>query len=90
MPIEEARKRKYIISWDKAVISAPHFLGIKKFVDYPLEEIRERIDWTPFFRTWELKGRFPQILDDNQFGEADDSDAATEIGGGSIKIHKAN
>ncbi|MFZ5467294.1 MAG: methionine synthase [Pseudomonadota bacterium] len=42
----------------------PSFLGTKVFDDYPLEDLRERIDWGPFFQAWELAGRFPAILDD--------------------------
>ena len=46
----------------------PSFLGTRVFEDYPLEELRERIDWTPFFQAWELAGRFPAILDDEVVG----------------------
>jgi 5-methyltetrahydrofolate--homocysteine methyltransferase len=66
--IEEARKRKYKIDWNNTRIPKPKFLGIKYFEDYPIEEIRERIDWTPFFHTWEMKGRYPEILDDERVG----------------------
>jgi len=48
----------------------PSFLGTKVFEDYPLEDLRERIDWSPFFQAWELAGRFPAILDDEIVGEA--------------------
>jgi len=47
----------------------PSFLGIQALEDYPLEELVERIDWTPFFLAWELHGRFPRILEDEQVGE---------------------
>ncbi|MFL6818808.1 MAG: methionine synthase [Bradyrhizobium sp.] len=47
----------------------PAFLGIKSFRDYDLAELIEYIDWTPFFQTWELTGRFPAILDDPKVGE---------------------
>ncbi|MCB1719068.1 MAG: methionine synthase, partial [Candidatus Competibacteraceae bacterium] len=46
----------------------PAFLGIKSFDDYPLQELVEHIDWTPFFVAWELHGRFPRILDDDKIG----------------------
>ena len=49
---------------------APSFLGTKTFDDYPLDELRRFIDWTPFFRSWELAGRYPEILDDPEVGEA--------------------
>jgi len=68
LSIDEARKRKYKINWGESNISKPNFLGIKKFEDYPMDDIREKIDWTPFFHTWELKGRYPEILDDSRVG----------------------
>ncbi len=46
----------------------PSFLGIRQFDDYPLEEIAEFIDWSPFFQTWELSGRYPAILDHPEKG----------------------
>ncbi len=48
----------------------PSFLGVKSFVDYNLAELVDYIDWTPFFQTWELAGRFPAILKDEKVGEA--------------------
>ncbi|BAT59906.1 methionine synthase [Variibacter gotjawalensis] len=48
----------------------PSFIGEKFFADYPLEELVPYIDWTPFFQTWELAGRFPGILKDDVVGEA--------------------
>jgi 5-methyltetrahydrofolate--homocysteine methyltransferase len=48
----------------------PKRLGVQVFRDYPLAEIAELIDWTPFFQTWELAGRYPRILDDEVVGEA--------------------
>jgi 5-methyltetrahydrofolate--homocysteine methyltransferase len=48
----------------------PSFLGTKVFDDYPIEELVRYIDWTPFFMTWELSGKFPAILDDPKYGEA--------------------
>jgi 5-methyltetrahydrofolate--homocysteine methyltransferase len=49
---------------------APSFLGVRAFDHYPLAELVERIDWTPFFQTWELAGTFPAILDDPIVGRA--------------------
>src|SRR5690242_17115328 len=49
--------------------TSPAFLGIRGFAHYPLEELATCIDWTPFFQTWELTGRFPAILDDAKVGE---------------------
>jgi len=68
--LQQAQKNKLPINWSKeAGITKPSFLGSKTFIDYPLEELRERIDWGPFFQTWELKGRFPAILDNEKYGE---------------------
>lgn len=49
-------------------IDVPEFTGVRVLREYPLEEIRSYIDWSPFFQTWELKGKYPKILDDPQQG----------------------
>ncbi|RDH81501.1 MAG: methionine synthase [endosymbiont of Galathealinum brachiosum] len=67
--IEDARANKTKIDWDTSDIGSPAFTGVKVFDDYSLEEIREYIDWTPFFFAWELKGRYPKILTDKEKGE---------------------
>jgi 5-methyltetrahydrofolate--homocysteine methyltransferase len=67
--LNEARKNKLQIEWEKELIIAPNKLGITAFNNYPLDEIAKFIDWTPFFRTWELKGKYPQILSDKKFGK---------------------
>uniref|UniRef100_UPI0013D156BA vitamin B12 dependent-methionine synthase activation domain-containing protein n=1 Tax=Klebsiella pneumoniae TaxID=573 RepID=UPI0013D156BA len=59
-----------VIDWSKTKPTKPAFIGIKSFSDYSLVELAEYIDWTPFFQTWELTGRFPAILDDPKVGEA--------------------
>jgi 5-methyltetrahydrofolate--homocysteine methyltransferase len=69
-PIEEARRHAFAIDWASVEPPAPTFLGLRTFDDYPLDELVDRIDWTPFFATWELKGRYPEILDDATVGEA--------------------
>ncbi len=66
--IEAARKNKFSIDWQRANIVAPSFLGSKTFDPFPLNEIRPYIDWTPFFKTWDLKGRYPDILKHNKYG----------------------
>ena len=48
----------------------PSFLGTRVFEDYSIAELIDYIDWSPFFSTWELTGKFPAILDDEKFGEA--------------------
>ncbi|MCO7224852.1 methionine synthase [Pleionea sp. CnH1-48] len=55
--------------WNTIEITQPSFLGTKVFDDYPLEDLVERIDWTPFFSSWQLAGRFPRILTDEVVGE---------------------
>ncbi len=68
-PIDSSRKNYEKIDWKSWSPKTPKFFGCKTFLDYNLNELIERIDWTPFFRTWEMAGRFPQILDDNIIGE---------------------
>ncbi len=64
--IEAARSNKLLLNrWTPV---APSFLGTKKFLSYDLSEIRKYIDWTPFFHTWELRGRYPNILEDATIG----------------------
>lgn len=67
--IEEARAARQPIDWDTYQAVKPSFLGTKTFDDYPLDDLVERIDWTPFFRTWELAGTYPKILQDETVGE---------------------
>lgn len=64
----DAVKNKLKIDWEKETISTPNFIGQKVFKNYSLQEIANYIDWTPFFQTWELAGRFPKILEDNVVG----------------------
>jgi len=66
---EYAKKNKFEIDFKKEDIAVPEFKGIKILNDYPLQEIAEYIDWTPFFRTWELAGKYPEILEDKVVGE---------------------
>jgi 5-methyltetrahydrofolate--homocysteine methyltransferase len=64
--LAKARANKIPVSFDNIV--APKFLGTKVFDNFPLEELRQRIDWTPFFLTWELVGRYPAIFNDEIVG----------------------
>jgi 5-methyltetrahydrofolate--homocysteine methyltransferase len=66
--LAEARKNKTIIDWDKTNFTRPQFTGRKEIVNYPLAEIRKFIDWTPFFQTWMLAGRYPGIFKDAVVG----------------------
>ena len=67
--LEEARRNKFQISWESYTPPKPSFLGLKCFDKYSLEELSRYIDWSPFFQTWELAGRFPAILDDEVVGK---------------------
>ncbi len=69
IPLTEARKNRVAINWTETTTVKPAFLGRRVFVDYPLDEIRPYIDWTPFFQTWMLYGRYPGILTDQKVGE---------------------
>ncbi len=69
LPLAEARARRFSIDWTAASPPVPSFLGTRSFDDYDLAELTRYIDWTPFFRTWELKGTYPQILEDEVLGE---------------------
>jgi len=64
--IQDARNNQFISNWQSVNISKPTELGVKVFKDFPLNEISEYIDWAPFFSVWELKGRFPDILENEQ------------------------
>jgi len=68
--IERARELKAAIDWGEYELPEPATPGVTVFDDYPLHELVERIDWKPFFQTWELSGSFPQILDDPVVGES--------------------
>src|SRR5690554_4040997 len=68
-PIAEARKNPFSWDWDNYQPPEPVQKGIQIFDDYPLAEIARRIDWTPFFSSWQLKGKFPKILDDEVVGK---------------------
>ncbi len=69
LTIDQARKNRTAIDWENYTPPVPKKLGIEVFEDYPLEELKEFIDWTPFFIAWELAGRFPRILNDEIVGE---------------------
>ncbi|WP_394203220.1 methionine synthase [Shewanella waksmanii] len=67
--IEAARDNRCQHDWENYTPFVPKQLGRQVFEDYPLEDLIDRIDWTPFFRSWELHGHFPKILDDEVVGE---------------------
>jgi 5-methyltetrahydrofolate--homocysteine methyltransferase len=61
--LERARKNRLPLDWASYTPPKPTRLGLQTFHDFPLQELVERIDWTPFFRTWEMSGIFPAILE---------------------------
>jgi len=67
---EEALARAPQFDWSHYTPPRPHFLGVKVFDDYSLEELVATIDWTPFFISWDLAGKYPDILQDEKVGEA--------------------
>src|SRR5438874_1491454 len=69
LKLADARANAVAIDFAKTPPKKPAFLGVKSFRDYDLAELAEYIDWTPFFQTWELTGRFPAIFDDAKVGE---------------------
>ena len=69
LPYQVALSRRAKLPWSEATVAAPAFTGVRH-IDVPLADIVPFIDWTMFFAAWELKGRFPAILDHPQYGEA--------------------
>lgn len=70
LPYPAACANKFKIEWTNYTPPKPSFTGVKVFEDYPIEELVDYIDWTPFFITWDLAGKYPQILKDEKVGEA--------------------
>ena len=68
LPLRTARANPVKIDWTAYTPPKPKFLGIKTFKSYSLAELEPYIDWSPFFATWELAGRYPAILNDNKVG----------------------
>lgn len=69
IPLEQARANKEPIDWSHYAPPKPKFIGRRLFKSYDLKEIEKYFDWTPFFQTWGLAGRFPDILEDEVVGE---------------------
>ena len=67
LSLADARARREELDWEKAA-PAPSFTGIRVFDDCPLDDLVGKIDWTPFFLTWELRGAYPAILEDTKYG----------------------
>ncbi|HET8807473.1 MAG TPA: methionine synthase, partial [Methylophaga sp.] len=69
LPLKQARLNKTKIDWPAYRPVTPKQPGVQEFDDYPLQELVDCIDWTPFFQSWELAGRYPRILNDEIVGE---------------------
>lgn len=67
--IEEARKRKFKIDWQPSKIVTPKHLGVQEIHDFDITKLEEFIDWSPFFRSWDLHGKYPEILTDTIVGK---------------------
>lgn len=70
LPLEKARANRFPADFASPLPIRPSFLGTRVFEDWDLAELAQYIDWTPFFQTWELKGSYPGILDDERQGAA--------------------
>ncbi|MFN3723595.1 MAG: methionine synthase [Paracoccaceae bacterium] len=70
IPLAQARANALRLEWQDYTVPAPQFFGSRVIDDWDLAEIARYIDWTPFFQTWELKGSYPKILNDEKQGEA--------------------
>ncbi len=68
LPLEVSRERRFTFSWDGYPPPIPKLQGIQVFDNYPLSELTDYIDWTPFFSVWELKGKYPKILENEKIG----------------------
>ena len=68
LPLDEARRRRTPIDWEIGDLAVPSFVGVHA-VEVPLQELIPFIDWTPFFITWELHGKYPALFDDAIIGE---------------------
>ena len=67
--LNEARKRKYQIDWNTTEIKTPNHLGIQEMQNFDITKLEAYIDWSPFFRSWDLHGKYPNILKDEVVGE---------------------
>src|SRR5262249_40369916 len=70
LSIAEARANRQKIDWAAYTPPKPSFTGVRSFDDYNIAELVPYIDWAPFFQTWEMKGRYPDLLNDPVSGEA--------------------
>ncbi|MEM6691411.1 MAG: methionine synthase, partial [Planctomycetota bacterium] len=69
IPYEQAKEGKFATDWESVRIDKPSFTGVKVLEDFSIKAIRKYIDWSPFFMTWELKGKYPRIFEDKTVGK---------------------
>jgi len=69
LSINEARSNKFNIDWDKEPPYQPNFIGVKHYSNFDLNQLVGYIDWTPFFYTWEMRKKYPDILSDEKYGK---------------------
>ena len=69
LSIEDARKNKFSINWQTTEIVKPQQLGVQVIENFDIKKLEDFIDWAPFFRSWDLHGKYPEILNDNIVGE---------------------
>jgi len=69
LPYADAQARRFTCDWATVDVPQPAFTGIKVLENFSLTKLREYIDWSPFFQTWELKGKYPRIFEDETVGE---------------------
>jgi 5-methyltetrahydrofolate--homocysteine methyltransferase len=70
VPYADALRQRFTTDWATVDIPKPSFTGTQTLDDFSLDEIRAFVDWSPFFLTWELRGKYPKILDDPKLGDA--------------------
>ncbi len=68
VPFAEAKAKRFAIDWTRPEIAVPEFTGVRVLCDFPLAEIVPFIDWSPFFSAWEIRGKYPRLLDDKKVG----------------------
>lgn len=66
--LQEARKNKFEIDWQKSNIKTPEFIGVKEINEFPINELRKYIDWTFFFVAWDMGVTYPKVLEDPKYG----------------------
>ena len=69
LPYQEAQAKRFTCDWSSVEIAKPAFVGTHVLEDFSLAELRKFIDWSPFFQTWELRGKYPRIFEDEHIGE---------------------